>query len=65
MSVIQAIADFPEEGFSLLKDNHGRFIVFRDNDSILPIDDEPEWDYRVAQTAETRRRTVPALFRPR
>lgn len=40
----QVIAEYPSENIALLRDGEGLFIFTRD-DSILPIDDEPNMDF--------------------
>lgn len=33
------IVSFPEYGFAIMEDDFGRFLVFKDSDKIIPLDD--------------------------
>lgn len=40
MSLITGIVEYPEEGFAILTDDAGKFLVFRETDEIQPIESD-------------------------
>ena len=42
MSRIQVIASYPEEGFEVLEDDAGKFLVLKEQEDIVPIHDLTE-----------------------
>lgn len=35
--MIKVIAEYPEEGFDILEDEHGRFLVMKDSDEVVDL----------------------------
>ena len=62
--VIEAIADYPQEGFSLLKDDNGCFLAFKGREDFLPIDETPEINFRRYMRQNPYSRRVAAVFQP-
>lgn len=40
MSRIQTVASYLEEGFCILKDDAGEFLMFKEQDKLVPLDEE-------------------------
>ncbi len=40
MSLITDIVEYPEEGFAILTDDEGKFLVFRESDEICPLESD-------------------------
>lgn len=38
MSII-AVAEFPDDGFAILEDSHGKFLAFKDKEDLIPVSD--------------------------
>jgi len=38
MSLIIDVVEYPEEGFAILTDDEGKFVVFRETDEICPLE---------------------------
>ena len=59
MSVIKPVAEYPQEGFAVLEDDKGKFLVFKDQEKILPIDYPPETElYFGLKTDQIRKPTI-------
>lgn len=39
MSSIECVAEYIEDGFAILEDEHGKFLMFEDSDKLIDIED--------------------------
>lgn len=40
MSLITDVVEYPEEGFAILTDDHGKFLVFQESDEICALESD-------------------------
>jgi len=41
MTTILDVVDYPEEGFGIITDTQGSYLIFRDREDIVPLDEGP------------------------